>query len=285
MNMTRRCLLGLVAACALALPAGTVESAEGTKISVFAHYVHNVAKERHVSLAAAADLLYDQGVRGFDDNYASRGLPELAATRLKPVNLYGWVRFRAPDGGAAESEAFLAAAKRFGVPRVMVIPDRFTEGGDEEAEFREIVAGLRKMVARAKEMGVVVTVEDFGGDPLSPCNRMVYLKRFLDEIPDLRLALDSGNLYYARRGEDILELMRHAGDRVAHVHLKDQIPADQRTYAELGLGGVPNREIVHSVTARDYGGWFTLENTVSGADTLLETVRQVATLRAWRKGL
>ena len=285
MNMTRRCLLGLVAACALALPAGAVGSAGDTKISVFAHYVHNVAKERQVSLAAAADLLYAEGVRGFDDHYVSGKLAELAATKLKPINLYGWVKFRAPDGGEAEMTAFLDTAKRFGVPRVMVIPDRFTQGGDEEAEFREMVAGLRKMVARAKGMGITVTVEDFGGDPLSPCNRMAYLKRFLDEIPDLRLALDSGNLYYARRGEDILELMRHAGGRIAHVHLKDQVPADQRTYAELGLGGVPNREIVHYVTERGYDGWFTLENTVSGADTLLEAVRQTATLKAWRRGL
>ena len=288
MNLTRRTLLALAAACALALraePEAAPSPTPPTKISVFAHYVRNVAKERKVSLAAAADLLYAEGVRGFDDNYASAGLSELAATKLKPINLYGWVRFLAQDGGAAEAGRFLETAKRHGVPRVMVIPDRFTPGGDEEAEFRGMVKGLRSMVARAKEMGVTVTVEDFGGDPLSPCNRMVYLKRFLDEIPDLRLALDSGNLYYARRGEDVLELMRHAGDRIAHVHLKDQLASDRRTYAELGLGGVPNREIVHHVTKLGYDGWFTLENTVVGADTLLEAVRQVATLQAWRRGL
>ena len=48
---------------------------------------------------------------------------------------------------------------------------------------------------------------------------------------------------------------------------------------------MPNREIVHHVTERGYDGWFTLENTVKDADTLLETVRQVATLQAWRRGL
>ena len=288
MKLTRRTLLALAAACALALPAEPGAAADltpPTRISVFAHYVHNVAKERKVSLAEAADLLYAEGVRGFDDNYASAGLSALAATRLRPINLYGWVRFLASDGGAAEAGRFLETAKRYGVPRVMVIPDRFTAGGDEEAEFRRMAEGLRAMVARAKEMGIAVTVEDFGGDPLSPCNRLVYLKRFLDEIPDLRLALDSGNLYYARRDEDILELMRHAGGRIAHVHLKDQLASDRRTYAELGLGGVPNREIVHYVTERGYDGWFTLENTVKDADTLLETVRQVATLQTWRRGL
>lgn len=284
MKLARRTLLALALACACALPATSVPAPQ-TRISVFAHYVHNVARERKVSLAEAADLLYAEGVRGFDDNYASAGLPALAKTRLRPVNLYGWVKFLSPDGGVAEAGRFLETAKRYGVPRVMVIPDRFTAGGDEEAEFRGMVKGLRAMVARAKGMGIAVTVEDFGGDPLSPCNRLVYLKRFLDEIPDLRLALDSGNLYYARRDEDVLELMRHAGDRIAHVHLKDQLASDRRTYAELGLGGVPNREIVHHVTERGYDGWFTLENTVKDADTLLETVRQVATLQAWRRGL
>ena len=269
------CLVAVFAAVGL-------EAAQETKISVFAHYVTKVAKQRQLTTEEAASWLYDLGVRGFDTSWNDRKLPELAATKLKPVNLYGCPKFLSEDGGEAAMDAFLGAAEKYGVPRVMVIPDSFSKGGDEEAEFRRIVEGMRKMVAKAKTRGIVVTVEDFGGDPTNPCNRMKYLKRFLDEIPDLRLALDSGNLYYARRDEDILELMRYAGDRIEHVHLKDQLPSDRRTYAVLGLGGVPNAEIVHHMTKADYDGWYTLENTVTDADVYIEAVRQIAVLNAWR---
>ena len=269
------CLIAVFAAVGLG-------AAQKPKISVFAHYVTKVAKQRQLTTEEAASWLYDLGVRGFDTSWNDRKLPELAATKLKPVNLYGWPKFLSADGGEAATEAFLGAAEKYGVPRVMVIPDSFSKGGDEEAEFRRIVEGMRKMVAKAKARGIAVTVEDFGGDPTNPCNRMKYLKRFLDEIPDLRLALDSGNLYYARRDEDILELMRYAGNRIEHVHLKDQLPSDRRTYAVLGLGGVPNAEIVHHMTKADYDGWYTLENTVDDADVYIEAVRQIAVLNAWR---
>ena len=251
------------------------------KISVFSHYVHVTAKQRGLTLEQAADRLYALGIRGFDTSYQDGQLAALSKTCLKPINLYGKSAFLAPDGGEAVMKAFVGTAEKYGVPRIMVIPDSFTKGGDEAAEFRRIVAGMKKMVAYAKARGITVTVEDFGGDPTNPCNQMKYLKAFLDEIPDIRLALDSGNLYYAKRGEDIRELMRYAGSRIAHVHLKDQIPEDHRTYAELGLGGVPNEEIVHYVAASDYDGWYTLENTVKGADIYLEAVRQVAVLKTW----
>ena len=255
------------------------------KISVFAHYVRNIAKERCVSLADAARLLQDLGVAGFDASYDDPKLAELMATGLRPASLYGFLKFRVPDGGRAQAAKLLETAAACGAARVMVIPDSFTPGGDEEVEFRAVVAGLSRLVSEAAKRGVTVTVEDFGGDPANPCNRMTYLKRFLDEIPDLKLALDSGNLYYAKRGEDVLELMHYAEGRIAHVHLKDQLTTDHRSRAVLGLGGVPNAEIVHHMAAAGYSGWYTLEHTVPEVDTYIETVRQVAVLEAWLKGL
>ena len=279
-------LLGGVVAATLAIAAGccACDCRSGRtlpNISVFAQYVRGVADQRGVSLKAAAERLHELGVRGFDAAYDDPALGELAGTCLRPVNLYGWMNFLGDDFGRAKAEAFVATAERHGVPRIMAIPDSFSKDGDEETEFRRIVEGMRWLVAFAKAHGITVMIEDFGGDPTNPCNQMRYMKRFLDEIPDLRLALDSGNFYYARRDEDILELMRYAGDRIEHVHLKDQLPDDHRTYAVLGLGGVPNAEIVRHVASKGYCGWYTLENTVKGADVYMETVRQIAVLKVW----
>lgn len=260
---------------------------DAPKISVFVKFVRAVAKERNVSLKEAADLLYELGVRGYDCGPDAKDLPELAATKLKPINFYyfpDWFKGRSPKSYAdvTTPDECLAKAVKYGIPRIMVVPPNFTGKEDEETEFRQILVLMRQFVCAAKGRGLQVTVEDFGGRR-NCCSHVKYLKRFLDEIPDLQLALDSGNLYFADRGEDILELMAYAKGRIGHVHLKDQAPNCHQKYQTLGLGGVPNEEIVTTLNAAGYDGWYTLENTVVGADTYVETARQTAVLKAWLK--
>ena len=253
---------------------------EQPNISVFAHFIRNTAKQQGITLAEAADKLYDLGVRGFDIGPDDKDLPILAATKLKPINFYFFPKMLGEDNGAADCKRCLDQAVKYGVPRVMVVPSHFTKGGDEEAEFAKDLSSMKMFVAEAKKRGITITVEDFGG-PQNPGSHMKYLKRFLDEIPELKFALDSGNLYYAGRGEDILEMMAYAKDRIAHVHLKDQTPENNRKYATLGLGAVPNEKIVKTMAASGYKGWYTLENTVGDAYT--DSIRQVAVLKHWLK--
>ena len=252
-------------------------------ISVFASFARKIARERKIPLAQAANMLYDLGVRGMDASPKDQDLDELAQSKLKFINFYVFPNFFAPDNGAADIKFFLDQAEKYGVPRCMVVPTHFTKGGDEAAEFEKDLAGMKLAVAEAKKRGITITVEDFGGTQ-NPGSHMKYLKRMLDEIPDLKFALDSGNLYYAGRGEDILDMMAYAEGRIAHVHLKDQTKEDNHKYATLGLGAVPNEKIVKHVNAKGYTGWYTLENTVPGADTYTESVRQTAVLKSWLSG-
>ena len=266
--------------CSVDCTCGCACGKEEPKISVFAHFIRNTASQRGISLAEAADMLYDLGVRGFDVGPDDKDLPELAATKLKPINFYFFPKMYGEDNGAADCKRCLDQAVKYGVPRVMVVPTHFTEGGDQAAEFAKDLSGMKLFVAEAKKRGITITVEDFGGRQ-NPGSYTKYLKRFLDEIPDIKFALDSGNLYYADRGEDILEMMEYAKGRIGHIHLKDQTPEDHQKYATLGLGGVPNEKIVKTMNAAGYQGWYTLENTVKGADVYIEAVRQVAVLKAW----
>ena len=260
--------------------------AKEPNISVFAKFIRMTAKERGVSLAKAADMLYALGVRGYDCGPDETDLDELAKTKLKPINFYYFPDWFARGGKYYADKATpaecLALAKRYGIPRIMVVPPDFTDGRENAAEFERMVALMREFVAAAKKDGITVTVETYGGTE-NPCSYAKYLKRFLDEIPDIRFALDTGNLYYAGRGEDILELMEYAKGRVGHVHLKDQRPDNNRVYETLGLGAVPNEKVVKAVNAAGYDGWYTLENPVG--DTYLDTVRQVAVLKAWLAGI
>ena len=251
------------------------------KISVFASFISDVAKSRGISRAEAADRLYDLGVRGFDAAVFDVNVAKFAETRIKPINLFYFATFAGEDGGAQDNARAIDIAVKYGVPRIMTIPPNFTKDGDEEAEFVRNTKHLKAFVAMAKARGVTITVEDFGGTS-NPCSHAKYLKRMLDEIPDLRYALDSGNLYYAGRGEDILDMMAYAKGRIAHIHLKDQTAEDSHKYASLGLGAVPNEKIVKTTWADGYDGWYTLENPVG--DTYVDTARQIAVLRAWISG-
>lgn len=100
----------------------TCKHSEPVKLSVFSGTVERVAKEKGVSLDQSAALLKDAGVSGFDTHYKDAKLPEFVKTGLKPINLYGWPKFLGPDGGAKDSAEFVAAAVKYGVPRIMVIP-------------------------------------------------------------------------------------------------------------------------------------------------------------------
>lgn len=244
------------------------------------------AKERGLSIAAAANLLYDVGVRGYDCSPDEGKLKEFATTRLKAVNLYyfpDWFSRKLQDWNTyyadkSTPEECIALAKKYGFPRIMVVPPSFTDGRENEAEFGLIVQKMAEFVALAKKEGITVTVETFGG-AWNCCSRIKYLKRLLTDIPDLKFALDTGNLYYAGRGEDILEMMEFAMERIGHVHLKDLSATNNHEYVTLGLGAVPNEKIVKAVAATDYNGWYTLENPVG--DTYNDTVRQVALVKAW----
>jgi len=259
----------------------TCPRSEPVKLSVFAGTVERVAKEKGVSLAESATLIREAGVTGFDASYKDTKLPEFVKTGLKPINFYGFMKFLSPDGGAQESDEFVATAVKYGAPRIMVIPDNFSAGGDQEADYVRLREGLRNLVAKANAAGIVVMVEDFGGTN-NPCSYAKYLTRFLNDIPELRFALDSGNLYYAGRGEDILEMMRFADGRIRHVHLKDQTKEDNRKYATLGTGAVPNEAVVRHVHKSGYSDWYTLENCV-GDDILADVHRQADVVRAWCK--
>ena len=259
-------------------------STERQGVSVFAEDIRTIAQQRHVELTRAAALVRDAGVSGFDIGYREDGFEDILKAGLLPANLYGRVDFISADSGSADMEEFVEKAIKYGFPRVMVIPNDFKDGMANEAEVERMVAGLRSFVARATNAGITPMIEDFGMVS-NPCSHVKYLKRFMSEIPELKFALDTGNLYYAGRGEDILEVLAFAREKIEHVHLKDQTSSANRMFVSLGLGCVPNKRIYHELlTEVGYRGWLTLEN-FEMSDVLVDVHRQVAVLDCWRRDL
>ncbi|MBP8801451.1 MAG: sugar phosphate isomerase/epimerase [Kiritimatiellae bacterium] len=247
--------------------------------SVFAWDIRKIMKQRGASVEQVVELLKDAGVTGFDASYEDPQIPELVACGLKAVNFFGKVPCRDRSGGGEIGEALLATAVRYGAKRVMVFPEDFVDGEDRERAFEAMAVGLEAFARKSAAAGVQTTIEDFGAGLKNPCSHGLYLKRFLKACPHVALALDSGNLYYAGRGDDILDVMEAAGDRIGHVHLKDQAHDNPRSFVTLGTGAVPNREILRRLVVRGYKGWITIENPV-GDDLLADVRRQIAFVRS-----
>ena len=251
------------------------------KISLFDEDIVNVAKGLGVGIAEAVARLREAGVSGFDADCDCKVTGEIAGAGLELANLYCFMKFLSGDGGRAQCARAVATAEKFGARRIMAVPDNFTAGGDEEAEYAKMRDGLRTLVGLAKQKGIAVTIEDFGGTS-NPCSRMAVIRRFLADVPELGLTLDSGNFVYAGRGEDIVALMRRAAaeGRIQHLHLKDFSWDGNRDYVTLGEGQVPNEPIVRFMRGNGYRDWITLESPV-GADLFTDVKRQVARLRSW----
>jgi inosose dehydratase len=96
------------------------------------------------------------------------------------------------------------------------------------------------------------------------------------EVSDVRWCLDTGHLAVA--GSDPVRLAREAGDRVAHVHLKDvdvSLAARVRSgalslreatrrglFRPLGRGDGRVGEVVRALEDSGYAGWYVLEQDV-----------------------
>jgi len=248
--------------------------------SIFGNDVRRIARQKGWTLEKTADVLIGLGITGYDDSFTCKHLDAMAKLPLQAANIYAFIDFSKSDNGRAECETAIAAAKRTKCGRIMCLPQGFRNGVEDEAQFQEIVRGMTAFVKLADAAGVKVTTEPLGGNRACPSSYLKYLKRMLKEIPGLRMTVDSGNLVYAGRGDDVLELVELVKGDLEHLHLKDLTHEDNHRYATMGRGQVPNEAVVTRLIAAGYGGWITIENPV-GEDTLADVLRQMDVIRGW----
>ena len=122
------------------------------------------------------------------------------------------------------------------------------------------------------------------------------------EGSDALVCLDTGHLTLG--GTNPVEVARSAGERVAHVHLKDVdeslaarlrsgelelVPAVQAgLFRPLGEGGAPVGETVRALEENGYAGWYVLEQDTAlptadiapGTGPIVEVRRSIAFLEA-----
>jgi sugar phosphate isomerase/epimerase len=144
------------------------------------------------------------------------------------------------------AEAALAAD--LGARAVRVFPG----GDDEHGDARAI--GRLRAAAPKLPAGVEIWLETHDSHP-----RGADVRRVLSQVDDPRVRAIWDARHPWAAGEAVADTQRALGPWLAHVQVKDNADAVDKTPVLLGTGAVPLGEILRTVEAAGYDGWYSLE--------------------------
>lgn len=193
------------------------------KISAFYENIVPGAEASGIGMRAALERLKKAGMDRIylmpqswekDKELLKEALPALG---LEVEGLHSWILFpKNPSDTSYRGVIDLAA--ELGAEHVLFVPGMLTEGNTRR-DINSILAGMRAAVTYGSEKGIHVLMEDFDG-LLSPFNSIAGLQYFMDSIPGLGCAFDTGNFVMFR--EDELEAAAAFAEKIKFIHIKDR---------------------------------------------------------------
>jgi inosose dehydratase len=238
---------------------------------------------------------------GYDATEWGPGMPEdpgelkaaLDARGLDMVGAFVGLGFRDADRYDAEMAKAMAIARRLHATggRLLIA----AEGGDDRRrgeaghvveangltgeQWRNLAGGLHDLADRIEPLGMKVVFHNHVGTYVETPGETA---RLLDETDPAKVGwcLDIGHLAYG--GGNSLEMLGSYGHRVEHIHLKDvdggvlaRAKAEGWSFGTalktfifpaLGEGIAQVPEVVATLLARGYDGWFVLEQDTTPDD-------------------
>ncbi len=167
-------------------------------------------------------------------------------------------------------ETSLRNAKHWGAGAVLLVPAVV----NPETPYREAYGRSRKQVRKllplAKELGVVIAVENvWNRFLLSPLEFAEYVDSF--DSPWLRAYFDVGNILLYGYPQDWI---RTLDKRIVRIHLKD-FKSDTKQFVPLREGSVNWPEVRKALSEIGYGGFLTAELQEGDEPYLAEVVRRI----------
>lgn len=291
-------------------------SENNLKIGTFFHHIRMASAERGESLDKTLGLIRDLGYVAAElDADDLDGAELLKDHDIAVSSIYRQYSWR--DGiDEARMMEHIELAKKLGTDMIMAIPGLFSEEawkcldgkilgakgaiGDMaqlmcrddilSVELSRMIQGMKKLSELAKENGLTLTIEDYD-DAMSPIATIGGMKIFLDTIPDLKVAFDTGN--FAFSGDDVLDAKREFIGRTRHVHLKDRLwtrtgTGDPKECPDgtllwpcaVGDGDLPIKEILQELNTIGYDGYAMAEffGAASYAELIEKSIRNLGNL-------
>lgn len=247
------------------------------KLSTFSEHIQRAAEEKGISVLETLKRAAAMGYTGIDIMYSAD---------LNMEEFTGWVREAGlefssicvrsefgedPDDFSVAYDG-LRWCEKLGMKKYLCIPGMIDLEDAEHAERQKenMVKGLNRLCKEAGERGIMVLMEDYDGAE-SPYRNLAGLCYFMENVPELRFAYDSGNFDYS--DEDELVPFDTLISRISHVHLKDrgekpladdeepQISMGKRTIfsSPFGYGYIRSKTVMEKVKAIGYDGFMTVE--------------------------
>ena len=257
------------------------------KIGTFFHHIRQAALERSEILEQTFEYVrklgYEAAEVDADDHEGAELLSKHGITVSSIYRNYSWQH----EIVESAMQGHIRIAKDLGADKIMAIPGFFSEGDTDiirKEKLTRMAEGMSRLSELAAQNGLVLTIEDYDNS-LSPISTIDGMKYFLDAVPELKVAFDTGNFEYS--GEDVLTAEKAFADRIVHVHLKDRLYSrkgigdpckcpDGRLLwpCAVGEGDIPMDELFNRLKATGYNGYAMAEffGAASYSDTLKKSM-------------
>ena len=257
------------------------------KIGTFFHHIKMASAEGGESLDKTLEWLRGLGYEASELDADDReGAELLSAHGIAVSSIYRQYVWR--DGiDEDRMKEHIELAHKLGTDKIMAIPGLFSEGGSHGEELTHMLEGMTRLSELAKASSLILTIEDYD-DAMSPIATIAGMKIFLDAIPDLKVAFDTGN--FAFSGDDVMEADRQFHDKTVHLHLKDRLWScdgigDPKKCADgrilwpcaVGDGDIPMFEILQGFRNTGYDGYAMAEffGAASYADAIKKSIENL----------
>lgn len=253
------------------------------KISTFYEHLVEAATQENRPLEEICSQIRTWGITAVELDYArlqnerDTVIRVLGEAELGISCMYGFFDFA--HGSVQGGYEMVDLAEQLGIKKVMPIP-----GFLKKYEFlpgiylnrvNRMVAALKEICTYAKKKGIMTVLEDFDGKsaPFATADQLQY---FLNRIPDLYCAFDTGNFLFSE--EDSYAVLPRFLARIGHVHCKDRslvagevqaregekplltVKGRQLYSCAVGSGVIRMKEIVEAVRINGYDGYFAIEH-------------------------
>lgn len=167
--------------------------------------------------------------------------------------------------GLAEVRQAMQVARALGTDKTMLVTPG-VGGVPRETTRRNYIDGLKEAVKIAADAGIILTIENFPGEP-SPFVTADDVLEAIAAAPGLKLTYDNGNAF---TGEDPAKSFERCARHAVHAHFKDwtETPAGEgmrmlngRSYrgALIGEGSVDQKACLRAMQAAGYAGYINIE--------------------------
>lgn len=245
------------------------------RISVFYEHIAEAAVQTGKSVEEILDIIKSHGIQAVEiESVRLLNKVENITQKIKEVGMSISCIYSFFDFGHGQDVAdgfkLIDLAVSVECGSVLLIPGFVQPREDRNKLQSSMKEAVRAICDYANGKNITVCMEDFD-DIIAPFASMHELLSFMQDVPGLSCAFDTGNFLYSEENvEEALELLL---PYIKHVHLKDRSlkVKDEETpkltvkgrklySAAVGTGCIPMEKICHKLLENSYDKTFAIEH-------------------------